>query len=655
MKIELSHDILAQKVYERVSLEDKRLREVERLVRERYAFYQGEPKLTSEEVEFIYPYLKRVEVTEAERTFVEQSKRKAATRRIRRIATLGLIMLLLLVVGSVTVFLLQANRYGQEVEAQNREIARQKADLEVAYAQLDSINAGLALAKQRADTARNQAQYSAKLAKDAANVAELEAIRADQAARIAESARDTARQNARIADSLRRVALRQRAQADTLRRIAEQKARAVNLLTARQMAEQSLKIRRDPRLKALLAREAYRLYTHFRIDSLGNVYAGPSNTSIYQALYAALPLDLRRNRYSVLEGGEAQAQIRDLMTHGREVVALKGTGQTKRWTWNAPDLQLLDQASNAEPVGDQMGIYYALAMVNDGNLTLRLGDDGSLGVPMATRGAASPEPWLPTWFQAHPVYAVSPIPGREGWLLIGPDQVYQWSGRPQEAPQALSRLPVAGRWLHVQWHPEPGWLAGIDPAQRLHLWHHQADGATRFSFTGASYSCLTWLDTGQRLAAGRKDGVVELIDLTLDSPRVQLLRGHEAAVTDLAYHAGRQSLATSSRDRSVQFWALTENNFQRTGALRLSQNQGMVLALNFSPDGEALLTGDNEGILQVWPLAMSFWYERLLGTYPLDQLLRSEEAEAFVSEQSNWASQALYEALPEYRTIFSDP
>lgn len=85
MKIELSHDILAKKVYEEASAEDKLRLKVEHLVRERYQQYQERKVfMGKEDMEYIHAHLRILDLSEEELAFVELNEKKLQSEKNRK-------------------------------------------------------------------------------------------------------------------------------------------------------------------------------------------------------------------------------------------------------------------------------------------------------------------------------------------------------------------------------------------------------------------------------------------------------------------------------------------------------------------------------------------------------------------------------------------
>jgi WD40 repeat protein len=69
---------------------------------------------------------------------------------------------------------------------------------------------------------------------------------------------------------------------------------------------------------------------------------------------------------------------------------------------------------------------------------------------------------------------------------------------------------------------------------------------------------------------------------------------HSDVVTDLAFSADGQVLASTSRDRTVKLWDVSSGKAINT----LEGNFRTVI--NISSDNQFLVTGDENGQIQIW-------------------------------------------------------
>lgn len=108
MKIELSHDLIAKKVYETASIKDKARAQAERLVKDRYIFSQNATDfhLSEQELKCVTPYVDEITLSQEESLFVKKSKKQLTkvvrTAKIKNYLIIGLACMV--VFGSIAIF-----------------------------------------------------------------------------------------------------------------------------------------------------------------------------------------------------------------------------------------------------------------------------------------------------------------------------------------------------------------------------------------------------------------------------------------------------------------------------------------------------------------------------------------------------------------------
>jgi hypothetical protein len=97
MKIELAHDFIAKKIYEEASIEDKARARATKLVHDRYQHYLSSKNflLTERELVYISPFINRMDLMKAERSYLQESKKAIKRAKImRRLKDVALVALL---------------------------------------------------------------------------------------------------------------------------------------------------------------------------------------------------------------------------------------------------------------------------------------------------------------------------------------------------------------------------------------------------------------------------------------------------------------------------------------------------------------------------------------------------------------------------------
>ncbi|BDS09523.1 hypothetical protein [Aureispira anguillae] len=98
MKIELAHDILAKKIYDMASAEDKMLIKIQNFILTRYAHYTEVGALLDQNsLDYIEPYIKKITLEQQELSFIKKSRQLSLRkRRTIKAVALGTCLVLLI-------------------------------------------------------------------------------------------------------------------------------------------------------------------------------------------------------------------------------------------------------------------------------------------------------------------------------------------------------------------------------------------------------------------------------------------------------------------------------------------------------------------------------------------------------------------------------
>ncbi|MFO0875296.1 MAG: protein kinase [Phycisphaerales bacterium] len=144
-------------------------------------------------------------------------------------------------------------------------------------------------------------------------------------------------------------------------------------------------------------------------------------------------------------------------------------------------------------------------------------------------------------------------------------------------------------------------LAAGGAGGRVACWNAD-DGACIAELTASASPTtvvsLAFSPRGDRLACGLVQRRIVL--WSLDEPALpRELRGHEEAVSGLAFGADGETLFSTSWDRTMRTWQL-DASASPAAITTLRGHTDHVLAAQFSPDGSLLASGSRDGTIRLW-------------------------------------------------------
>jgi WD40 repeat protein len=136
------------------------------------------------------------------------------------------------------------------------------------------------------------------------------------------------------------------------------------------------------------------------------------------------------------------------------------------------------------------------------------------------------------------------------------------------------------------------YLAGINSEEKVIVWNpDNKDDNFRIETTGKNIKVIRFKPDEDILAIGDVNGNVELWDVNLRR-RISVVKAHTAAVSDIRFNPVHKQIATASTDKTLKIYNITDLTIP---PISLSDNEGFVLAMQFSPDGQMIVSGTYEG------------------------------------------------------------
>lgn len=141
-----------------------------------------------------------------------------------------------------------------------------------------------------------------------------------------------------------------------------------------------------------------------------------------------------------------------------------------------------------------------------------------------------------------------------------------------------------------------------------------------------SINCLDISPNGSTLAIGRDRGDVILWDIKRKE-LIRIISGHQSTVTDIQFSPNGNLLLTTSRDGTARIWDLNDS---RKLPLILDDHGDWVFTGSFSPNGTQVITGGGDEFIRTWPVDPSYFAFRIC--LLVNRSMTQDEWNEFVGE-----------------------
>ncbi len=586
MFYEFTHDSLANAVYEKVSVEEKARRKVERFVKDRHVYYTAQGVLLNQkDLEYVQPYLDRIKLADEEWEFVRKSKVNSRNRRIRLIAA---VLVMLLISGLALVALIQRSN-AEKARAQaeiNRQAAEANAEIASSNEKEAKRQAGLA------EKSAERAEFSALQAQNAKIEADRQRMLAETAAAEAELRRqeaedlagrlDISRQEAEAAAEREKNA---RLRAEVLKE-KEQIARAVadslrDLALAQSIALKSLQID-DPSERAAVAQRAYNIHTKRNGSSF--------DANLYQALYFA-----QNQEGTVLSGHLGRVRSLAHQTEAKLLMSIGSDGKLIRWPY------LLNQKGETLFFSDQLSRALAFDTSPQGPIWVGTENGQVLQIDGQTKTLQSSHSWHqgPIWDLAwDPINARLFSSGGDGFLIVHEGDSLR-SDTLMRGQSSLKRL---------QLMPNGDLLAANDRGEVFWISFAPDRVAKKIISLPHPITAMSLSPDARVLAIGDEQGRVRVWKWA-NMEKIATLLAHRVRVTDLCFSPNGRLLSSCSWDQTARLWESKDFN---TPSIVLSDHDYPAECLTFSSDGSQLFVGLANGDIKRWQTSTDTLFKQLV-------------------------------------------
>ncbi len=565
-KYELRHDSLAQKIFEKITIQERELLDVKQFLSYSYNEYDKRGTLLNDEdLTYIAPHERNLELEDEILDFIEESRRNSSKRKKQqRTRSIIISVIVILMITSIIGFIysqqqkaraeqlaLVAQQESQEAQRQ-RQIAEEQSVLATQKGEEANIQAEIAREQRElAEISRDEAEQQRAMAIAQKTIAEREREVANEERIRAEKSEVEARNQQQIAEEQRQIALRLRM-----------------LSLAREMSVKSTHML-DKNLKALLALQA----SQFNSKYGGNQF----QSEIYGALYLA-KRTLIENEF-VVSDSHSQA-IKSIISRQGGIYTAGNDGKVIKISTNKEAVEKSVLHSSIEAIetmdlsmderllafGTQQGVLVLID--NFSNQILNKLDIHQTEIV----NVIIMKDQVVTMDRDGNVILTDFEGNRVGQIDIGRELVSAGNHR--------NSLFLATR---------DGSIISMDSDLNIknEFQPYEAKGISNIEVD----------NIGRVMAIGFEHGEIMVWDMGDNKP-IQVLPGHTAAITDLAFDQKNEFLVSGSFDRSVRLWKLDELENQ---PVSIQDNDTWVSAVAFDDVNGHFHSGTFNGIHRKFP------------------------------------------------------
>ena len=623
-RYEIANNVLAQRAYQKVEGTNLLLRQMEAMIRNRI---ERNVLLDEDDLNYLENSLDLLELTDAEREFVKQSK-DAIRKKRRRLYFLMILAFSLLT--TLTTWALineqQTADLNERLNSVNDALREDTIRQNRLNAQLTQVRDSLNIKIGEAEASELEANYrrqeaeilqreSFRLQKEA----ELAAERARTAKGDADLQKLIAEQNANEANQLAKIAQQSEEEAQRLRQEAENAAfRAIafnRIVISQNVATRSLQVE-NPKSQAIIA-----LHTHL-INEKEPMIGNSQHPYILKALYTACLNFNKSLDYSIPE--IHAGAIQDIVYHPYLDIfyTIGSDGNILEWTVNQwanvgkPDLTFQTFA------GSDNGALQNSAAMNAAGSLLLVGGELPL-IQLFNTDSRQRIEIFPT--NANVEIFQCGFLNSEQVVGFSKDSLYinQTGVDPliiQKQPSKTNAIvPFNNRnYAIIYLGEEDTAIDGYTITRQL--LDNNVMLESSLSFPGESFSDLSAVGHYQKqdtslVAFGFDDGRLMLLKLNFNgftSLEDQFIRNqNQAPISDFAFSNDGSFMAAASYDGTISVWDLAEYTDPSYLPMVFDLHSGWALAVAFSKDSKYVLVGDQEGSITFWNLDPNAYAEQL--------------------------------------------
>jgi WD40 repeat protein len=464
----------------------------------------------------------------------------------------------------------------QQIAAERQRVLAEQRKTEAEQQRLKADSTAVVATQQRSLAIQN-----ASLAEQRAEEARIEKENAERQRKIADLNANLAHENETLANIQKDSATRAKERALTNEKIAKlerEKALQLRMLSiGKAMSIKSLQAQSEKDLQALLAYQAY---------IFNNKYNGIKNDAdIYAGLYN-VSRQTGSGGYVSYKGHNGEIRSIAYVPGKNEFFTSGSDGRIIKWSMNGKEqtLQVIYSGKNektgAIEITDVIAVSPDASWLACGtsNTTIRM-------IPLKPDATE----YVLTGHKGRIKSLIYSYDGKYLYSAALDGKVLKWdlaartSTNVSDGSMKITSIDISSK---------DNMIAGITSDGKVVVWDpERMQDNFRLETTEKNIKVVRFSPGNNLLAIGDINGNVEIWDVILRK-KISEIKAHDAQVNDIRFNSLYNQLATAGNDKKLKLFNLANLT---EPPITFADNEGFVLVMQFSPDGQLIVSGAYEG------------------------------------------------------------
>lgn len=139
------------------------------------------------------------------------------------------------------------------------------------------------------------------------------------------------------------------------------------------------------------------------------------------------------------------------------------------------------------------------------------------------------------------------------------------------------------------------YLAGISSDGNVMVWNPESSSHNfRIETSGRNIKVIRFNPDNNVLAIGDDQGILELWDIE-NQKKLLTAKAHDSTINDIRFNPGMNQMATAGNDKKIKIYNIKNLPDLSEPPITLGNNDGFILVMQFSPDGQMIISGESGG------------------------------------------------------------